>query len=100
MGNREELRDLLEERGKTYGDSWKLGGRFIAQLLGHLKFEYNPKGQHPEFIGKYLHPMCMILVKIARLTALPTHVDSWRDIAGYAMMVVEHLEREAKDAPF
>ena len=28
--------------------------------------------------------LCMAAVKIARLTANPTHADSWIDLAGYA----------------
>ena len=93
MGNGQELRDLLEERGELYGDSWKLGGRLVAVFANWVANRWPGNSQ-------YWHPVVMILVKVARLSASPEHIDTWRDIAGYAMMVVEHLEREAKDAPF
>lgn len=44
-----------------------------------------------------MEAMHMIIHKISRLAAgNPHHIDSWRDIAGYAMLVVNRLEAESK----
>lgn len=45
--------------------------------------------------------MDMIFHKIGRIVnGNPHNIDSWKDIAGYALRVVEHLERTtAKSAP-
>lgn len=50
----------------------------------------------PEFSDPRLrHIAEMICVKLARLSATPTHLDSWIDIAGYARTGVMILDRES-----
>ena len=43
-----------------------------------------------------LHPIEMILDKIARLANSPSHFDSWLDIAGYARTAILVLDATEK----
>ena len=39
----------------------------------------------------------IILNKLTRLLADPLNIDSWKDIAGYASLVVNYLEEKGKE---
>jgi hypothetical protein len=84
---------LLAERGREYGDAWLLTGEIVAfisekrdgqALLGLI------------FDTQYLYPWITILCKIIRILQSPAKVDHWKDIAGYATLVAEHLERDSR----
>ena len=82
------VRWLLRDREQTYGAVWLDTGRVLA-LLGQL-------GLLERIISSnYFYNWNMALGKMLRLLASPGHIDSWRDLAGYATLVAEHLEREA-----
>lgn len=84
---------LLAERGREYGDAWLLTGEVVSFLmekrgattLAGLIFETS-----------YLYPWITALCKLIRILQSPTKVDHWRDIAGYATLVAEHLERDSR----
>jgi len=72
-----EALELIEgERTKEYGDSEKNHAR-IAKMWGIiLKKEITVKEVY----------LCMIAIKLSRLTESPNHEDSWLDIVGYAAL--------------
>ena len=83
------IEELLADRGTTYGDFKDVAS--VAQKL-KLVLLNNPN-------TKYVidHTMAealdMICSKIARITGGdPEHIDSWKDIAGYAQLVVNDLK--------
>lgn len=85
---------ILEERGNNYGDFTT-----VANLTQHLEYvcmkhyhDTHPNSDPlPPFMRESLH---MIFQKVARaVNGNPYYDDSWRDIAGYAQLVVNVLER-------
>jgi hypothetical protein len=84
MGN---IRPLLKERAAVYGGSWKLVGRICLTLQDELD---NLLMVFPE---GWL-PWIEILHKLFRILGSPRHLDSWRDIVGYATLVADHIEKE------
>ncbi len=75
---------VLEERQKTYGDFEELSYRKVRLL--------STVGNMPtEAMAEALSQIC---TKLSRISHTPKHVDSWRDIAGYATLIVNILEKE------
>jgi predicted acylesterase/phospholipase RssA len=77
---------LLQER-ERYLEAWRKTGVMSHSLtaeIAHLHFVF-PEGWFNWGI---------ILNKLVRILGDPKHLDSWRDIAGYATLVVEYLEKE------
>lgn len=80
--------NILAERGKRYGD-------FIdhAAISQHLKHSMACPGWY-ELSCDQKEALEMIAHKIARiLNGDPNYADSWVDIAGYAKLVADRLER-------
>lgn len=80
---------LLETREATYGSFADLAAtsqrikRAIAQSM------------HAGIRDPHQEALEMIAVKIARiLTGDPDHIDSWRDIEGYARLVCREIENQ------
>lgn len=93
-----DIKDTLKERGTSYGD-------FKTQAALSQKLVITCEQARAISVGfpfartdLQLDPvmneaMKMILHKIARIyNGDPEHVDSWRDIAGYAQLSVNYLE--------
>jgi len=83
---REELlqkaSDIIRgDRAADYGDAWQNHSRIARIWSEILDLEVKPEQVY----------MCMIAVKLARLTNTPEHLDSWVDIAGYAALGGEGL---------
>jgi hypothetical protein len=74
LGFNEDTAKLTEERGSVYGPPKIDFGR-VARMKEVIAECKDPLARHA---------LEMIAVKIARLIQSPDHVDSWRDIAGYA----------------
>lgn len=79
---------ITSERGRAYGSPVEAFATIcdLKEILARCK--------DPEL----RHVLEMIAVKISRIIASPTHIDSWVDIAGYArtaMMVID--ARSARD---
>lgn len=86
-----ETSAVLNEREKNYGSFEKLSN--IVQDLENVlqKNEAYKKLNDPQKTA-----LNMILHKIGRITnGNPNYADSWVDIAGYAQLVVNSLEKEA-----
>ena len=76
-----EIQVTLNERGSIYGSSRTNHERISELWTGYL--------------GDYISPMqvsmCMLLVKVSRLTETPNHQDSIKDLIGYATIYNEIL---------
>lgn len=83
----EEVQVTLHDRGKIYGSS-----RTNHERISELWTAY---------LGDYISPMqasmCMLLVKVSRLTETPNHQDSIKDIIGYAAIYSEILNHYEED---
>lgn len=83
----EEVKGVLHERGSVYGSS-RTNHERISELWS-------------AYLGDYISPMqasmCMLLVKVSRLTESPSHQDSIKDILGYAAIYNELLNSYEED---
>ena len=88
----QDIATTLEERGKRYGD-----------FMGHAEITMELKNSiraSAALRGKALaddqqEALDMICHKIGRiLNGDPNYADSWHDIAGYAQLVADRLNRE------
>ena len=86
----EAVADILRERGDNYGAPYS-NHVTIAQMLSAI-------------LGSDISPqqvaMCMIAVKLSRLSNQDTHDDSWADIIGYGGIGrgIAAIERDVQDA--
>jgi hypothetical protein len=83
----DEVKGVLHERGSVYGSS-RTNHERISELWS-------------AYLGDYISPMqasmCMLLVKVSRLTESPNHQDSIKDILGYAAIYNELLNSYEED---
>lgn len=88
------IHNLIKKRAKNYG-RFDTEATLIQQLYNSILYHA------AEVSGVALDPVhCealhMICHKIGRITnGSPDHRDSWRDIAGYATMVSEHIRSKS-----
>lgn len=88
MPTETNVKNVLEQRGNTYGE-FKDVAR-TTQLLYSLMPDEHLKRTHSMDMALY-----MIASKLARIAnGDPTHIDSWVDIAGYAQLIVDELEKD------
>lgn len=87
-----DIKKLLRERNTQYADAWKKSG-LISQPIA-----YEIAALHHKFPEGW-YSWGIILNKLCRILGDPKNIDSWRDIAGYATLVVEHLEGEPNEVP-
>lgn len=84
-----EIDKILEERGQSYGkfeDQAKIA-RSLKRTMRHTRGWPTLEPFHQEALDMIAH-------KIARiLNGNPNYVDSWTDIAGYASLVANILDR-------
>ena len=81
------IENFVKARNTQYQDAWSKTGLMakpVVQELMCLLLEF------PEA----WYPWVIILNKLARILGDPKHLDSWRDIAGYATLVVNYLEKK------
>lgn len=81
-------KQILEERGKTHGAF--TDNAQVSQDLKHIAYG----GKNWETMSDVQHEaLDMILHKVARLlSGNPNEPDHWKDIAGYAELVVKELK--------
>lgn len=82
---------LLKERGSTYGD-FSDGIRLEAEILNAINSRHKTHHGHDLDAMSALF-LSKIAMKLSRLSITPGHVDSWRDIAGYARLVELHYTK-------
>lgn len=89
-----DIRDTLLERGLRYG-LFENHAKYAEGLI--QVFERSP--QWGEMKPDAKQALRTIADKIARiLNGLPDYDDNWRDIAGYATLVLDRIERELEKA--
>lgn len=81
MGNEQSIRDLLNDRDPHYGGSWLTTGKILSML--HLE-KILESGLAFSWV--------MVLNKLIRALTSPRDIDHWKDMAGYATLVTDHLE--------
>lgn len=97
-----DLEEILKERGKEYGSFD--GHASITQsieriLLNSVDGRLHSLG-NPVVADTVREGMHMIAHKLARLVnGNPLNIDSWRDIAGYASVTADMIERHAPKTP-
>ena len=81
---------ILEERGKRYGDF-----KNHAKITQRIKEVYQDYGNWDNLTDSQREALEMIAHKIGRIiNGDPNYADSWKDISGYAELVVKELEKE------
>lgn len=78
------ISELLNDRGNVYGQTWLYAGK-VLQLL-HVPFT--------NFVGEagwMAHNWVLILSKLIRILYTPYNEDHWRDLIGYATLILDHL---------
>lgn len=89
-----DIQAILDERGRTYGRFEEQAA--VAQSLKAVVRE-NLEARNKVLEADMAEGLDQILHKIARIVnGDPWHVDSWRDIAGYATLVADRLEGNGK----
>lgn len=89
-----KTKDILEERGKTYGDFVDFSDVSVELRRAILQ---GLDASGVELSNAQEEAMFMICHKIARIVnGNADHVDSWQDIAGYAELAVRSIETTAK----
>lgn len=85
----DEVRDVLEERGKVYGEF-----KDHAAISRYLKEIFKSHRARPgDFQAHHDEALDMIANKLARvLNGDPNYKDNWVDIAGYSMLVADLCE--------
>ena len=86
----ESTEELLEDRNTAYGNAWALSGHIsrILRINEALLLERMPEAHFP---------IMLIINKCIRAMTTPYNKDHWRDIIGYATLVLNYLE--ATDVP-
>lgn len=77
---------VLEDRGKEYGEAWLVAGnviKYVGNVSSLTKLMSTP----------FFHNWVIILSKMIRILQSPTKIDHWKDIAGYATLVMQYLEQ-------
>lgn len=92
-----DVNQTLSDRGKSYGEF--IHHAEITQTLKEQAYAAaNARGNTLDKIHK--EALDMIFHKIGRIVnGDPNVIDSWHDIAGYAQLVVNHLESQNQTAP-
>ena len=86
-----DLNDTLTERGAIYGD-YEGGNKLRSEIMLAITKRYAVVNSAPMDHINELY-IFDIVNKLSRLAASPTHVDSWHDIAGYAKLTEEILDK-------
>lgn len=85
-----EVDELVAGRNTQYAEAWRKTG-VVAQPV------YAEVGALHSMFPELWYNWIIILNKLLRILGDPRNLDSWRDIAGYATLVVDYLEKEAKN---
>lgn len=85
------IHDVLQERGTRYGEF-----KTHAYITQNLKVAMADSPNWDTLANDHRESLEMIAHKIGRiLNGDPNYADSWVDIAGYAKLVSDELEKKA-----
>ena len=91
-----EIAEVLAERGKRYGE-FTDHARVTMGLKSIIAMEISRLHKLPFLADDQREALHMICHKIGRIVCGdPNYADSWIDIAGYAKLVADRLEKEEK----
>ena len=83
------VQETLNDREAVYGD-YQTTAICSQSIKGYMRQSYKWPGMRL-VLNESLD---MIAVKLARiLTGDPNHVDTWHDIAGYAQLAADYIEK-------
>lgn len=89
-----DVKDILAERGKTYGNY--LQQTEISSALMRV-MDDALKARNKTLQPDQSDALIMSAVKISRIiNGDPDYADNWRDIAGYATLVADRLEGKSR----
>jgi hypothetical protein len=82
--------DILDDRHKTYG-------AFMDVSAVAISLKQIIRDRRPDLMPDQEEALSLICTKIARIVnGDPNHIDSWRDVAGYAQLVADRLEGKTR----
>lgn len=79
--------ELLRERKSKYGDTWREAG----EVMGILQVPFTKFLCSESWMA---HNWVLILSKLIRILYSPREKDHWRDIIGYATLVLQNIDRD------
>lgn len=89
----EDIKDTLKERGSRYGNFMQQ-----AQIERALRCVLESTEGWENLAADQKSAIEMVCVKLARiLNGDPNYDDNWRDIAGYAQLIVNRLNGVASE---
>ncbi len=83
-----EIEDILEERGDSYGD-FGVNIEAIATIMKELNHVHRCKNVEDLNLIDHMSLQYQV-IKLVRLGATPAHLDSWKDLQGYAKLSEEY----------
>jgi hypothetical protein len=83
------IEDTLHIRGAQYMDAWLLTGEITNQMYVQDRLK-------KLMDAGYMYAWITILCKLFRALATPNERDHWVDIAGYAQLVVDNLDKGSR----
>jgi len=86
------IETILAERGATYGE-YPVGARIAMDMFDVAQ----ASPSYRKMTAGQQYAVFMILAKLSRaLNGDPNHIDDWRDVVGYATLVLETLNGDDK----
>ena len=86
----ETTEQILKERSEVYGD-YNRGQEFRLNVMKEIEQSYYT-AYHVPMPESFKLLLSDIVNKLSRLAVSPNHLDSWRDIAGYAELSILYLK--------
>lgn len=90
------IEEVLTQRGEVYGD-YTEQNKFRSVVLRMTQQRYEKEHGLPMPIHE-LTRIYDIINKLSRLTVSPNHLDTWKDISGYATLAHEAIIQERENA--
>jgi hypothetical protein len=88
----ETISGTLSNRTKIYGE-YGLGIKLRADIIELILKSYTEQNEGVQMSKFYEGAIFDIVNKLCRLAVTPNHIDSWRDIAGYSLLMEKHLKK-------
>lgn len=88
---------LIEERDSIYGDAWQMAGTIIALAAKQVDSVRDSTPFKELTRSGYAYNWIQMVGKICRLLWSPNDVEHWRDIEGYAQLVIREMEGGGED---
>jgi hypothetical protein len=89
----ENIQTTLQERARTHGDY-----RYVSHMAQNLKTTLKSSSFYNDLDYYMIEALEMIATKQGRILAgNALEKEHWRDIAGYAMLVVNEIDRAERE---